>query len=315
MSISIAAIVGPTATGKSDIGVEVAGILNGEVVSVDSMQVYRGMDIGTAKVTKDEQYTLGGKFIPHHMLDIVEPDIEYSVGRYQEEATAVIQEIHLRGRLPVLVGGTGLYYHALVNEYEFSPGEQNWELREQLRNEAQTKGTQYLHQKLVQVDPQAAQAIHPNDVKRVVRALEVFYKTGQRISESTKNRKQTYRIAAAGLFLEREELYENVNKRVDRMLEQGLIDEVQKLMDKGLTASNISMQALGYKEVLGYLKGEYDLETCTELLKRDTRRFAKRQLTWFKRDKSIKWFNVRDYAQKEDLVEAIVSYIQVSLQI
>jgi len=315
MSISIAAIVGPTATGKSETAIEVAGLLNGEVVSVDSMQVYRGMDIGTAKVREEERYTRNGIYIPHHMVDIVDPDVEYSVGRFQEEAALVIKDIHERGKLPVLAGGTGLYFNAVVYEYEFAPGEQNWKLREQLRQEAAEKGVQYLHKRLADVDPKAAEAIHPNDVKRVVRALEVNIKTGQRISETTKNPSRTYRTAAAGLYLDREDLYEKVNKRVDIMLEQGLTQEVKGLMDRGLKPSSISMQALGYKEVAAYLQGEYDLETCMELLKRETRRFAKRQLTWFRRDKNIKWFNVNDYEDQLDLVEAIVSYIQESLQI
>lgn len=315
MSISIAAIVGPTATGKSETAIEVAGLLNGEVVSVDSMQVYRGMDIGTAKVREEERYTRNGIYIPHHMVDIVDPEVEYSVGRFQEEAALVIKDIHERGKLPVLAGGTGLYFNAVVYEYEFAPGEQNWKLREQLRQEAAEKGVQYLHKRLADVDPKAAEAIHPNDVKRVVRALEVNIKTGQRISETTKNPSRTYRTAAAGLYLDREDLYEKVNKRVDIMLEQGLTQEVKGLMDRGLKPSSISMQALGYKEVAAYLQGEYDLETCMELLKRETRRFAKRQLTWFRRDKNIKWFNVNDYEDQLDLVEAIVSYIQESLQI
>lgn len=315
MSISIAAIVGPTATGKSETAIEVAGLLNGEVVSVDSMQVYRGMDIGTAKVREEERYTRNGTYIPHHMVDIVDPDVEYSVGRFQEEAALVIKDIHERGKLPVLAGGTGLYFNAVVYEYEFAPGEQNWKLREQLRQEAAEKGVQYLHKRLADVDPKAAEAIHPNDVKRVVRALEVNIKTGQRISETTKNPSRTYRTAAAGLYLDREDLYEKVNKRVDIMLKQGLTQEVKGLMDRGLKPSSISMQALGYKEVAAYLQGEYDLETCMELLKRETRRFAKRQLTWFRRDKNIKWFNVNDYEDQLDLVEAIVSYIQESLQI
>ena len=315
MHISIAAIVGPTATGKSETAIEVAGLLNGEIISVDSMQIYRGMDIGTAKVKPQDRYTRDGRYIPHHMLDIVEPDVDYNVGRYQEEAALKIKEIHAKGKLPVLVGGTGLYYNALVNEYEFSPEEQNRALREQLREEAKNMGAQHLHDKLAGVDPKAAEAIHPHDLKRVIRALEVFYKTGQRISESTKNPIQTYLTAAAGLYLEREELYNNVNRRVDRMLEQGLIEEVKNLLEQGVKASNSSMQALGYKEVVGYLQGEYDLETCVELLKRDTRRFAKRQLTWFRRDSEIKWFNIRDYHNKTSLVEAIVNYIQLRLQI
>lgn len=315
MRIPIAAIVGATATGKSETAIEVAGILDGEIISVDSMQVYRGMNIGTAKVAPGERFTESGKYIPHHLLDIVEPDVDYNVGRYQEEAGQAVQEIFQRKKLPLLVGGTGLYFNALVYEYEFTPGGQNYELRSELWQQAENCGHRYLHEKLKIIDPKAAQAIHPNDTKRVIRALEVYYQTGQRISERTKSRKQTYRLAAAGLYLEREELYRRVDQRVDRMLEQGLVEEVRALLERGIKPDSVSMQALGYKEVAAYLLGQYDLETCVNLLKRNTRRFAKRQLTWFKRDKNIKWFHLAEYDSKGKLVEAIASYFQASLQI
>lgn len=315
MKIRTGAIVGPTATGKSEMAVEVAGILDGEIVSVDSMQVYRGMDIGTAKVSHQERFTADGKYIPHHMLDIVDPDVDYSVGRFQEEASQVIKDIHDRGKLPILVGGTGLYYNALVYDYEFVPGAHDTAFRSELWNQAETIGSHKLHQTLSLVDPRAAEAIHPNDTKRIIRALEVYNLTGKRISESTKDRKQTYNTAAAGMYLDREELYERVNLRVDKMFEQGLVEEVKSLLDRGIDTDSSAIQALGYKEVAGYLLGQYDFETCVELLKRDTRRFAKRQLTWFKRDKNIKWFNLGNFSSKQHLVESISSYIKDSLQI
>jgi len=315
MKIPIAAVVGPTATGKSEIGIEIAGILGGEIVSVDSMQVYRGMDIGTAKVMPDERFTKDGKEIPHHMLDIADPGENYSVGRYQEEAGEIIKQIHQRGNLPILVGGTGLYFNALVYEYEFAPGNQDTRLRSQLLKEAEEKGSIHLHERLKAVDPAAASAIHPNDTRRIIRALEVYYQTGRRISETTKERKQTFKLVAAGLYLEREDLYRRIDRRVDIMLQKGLVEEVKQLLNRGIRPDSISMQALGYKEIAGYLSGEYDYDHCVELLKRNTRRFAKRQMTWFKRDKNIKWFNVSDYKRKEALVETIACYFQTSLQI
>jgi tRNA dimethylallyltransferase len=313
--IPLGAIIGPTATGKSTTAIEVAGILNGEIISVDSMQVYRGMDIGTAKVGPDERYTADGKYIPHHMLDIVDPDVDYSVGRFQKEAALAVKDIHTRGKLPILVGGTGLYFNALVYEYEFSPGAQDTALRSILWKEAETHGPDFLHEKLQVVDPQAAKSIHPHDTKRVIRALEVYKQTGKRISESTRNRKKTYKLAAAGLYMDRNELYERVNLRVDQMIDQGLVEEVKELLDQGIEPSTVSMQALGYKEVAGYLLGQYDLETCIHLLKKNTRKFAKRQLTWFRRDKNIKWFSVSQFESKTKLVEGIASYFRDSLQI
>ena len=315
MRIPIAAIVGPTATGKSEVGIEVAGIVGGEIVSVDSMQVYKGMDIGTAKVMPEERYTKDGRHIPHHMLDIVDPQVPYSVGRYQEEAGQVIKDIFSRGKLPILVGGTGLYFNALVYEYEFKPGGQNTQLRWELWNHAEKEGALSLHERLKAVDPKAASAIHPNDIKRVVRALEVYYQTGRPISESTKERKQTYSIAATGLYMEREELYARVEQRVDIMLGKGLVEEVRQLLNQGIKPDGISMQALGYKEIAGFLLGQYSYDECVHMLKRNTRRFAKRQMTWFKRDKNIKWFNVQEYESKKQLVETIACYFQTSLQI
>lgn len=315
MKIPVAAIVGPTATGKSEVGIEVAGIIGGEIVSVDSMQVYRGMDIGTAKVMPDEQYTKGGRPIPHHMLDIVDADNTYSVGRYQEEARRVIKDIFQRRRLPILVGGTGLYYNALVYEYEFMLEGHNDQLRSELWGYAEKKGSLYLHDKLKAVDPNAALAIHHNDAKRIIRALEVYYLTGRPISESAKNRKQTYDLAAVGLYMEREALYARVDQRVDIMLEKGLVEEVRRMLSQGIKPEGISMQALGYKEIAGYLLGYYDYDECVRTLKRNTRRFAKRQMTWFKRDKNIKWFNVQEYRSKDHLVEITACYFQSSLQI
>lgn len=315
MKIPIAGIVGPTATGKSDTAIEVAGILDAEIISVDSMQVYRQMDIGTAKVMPEKRYTSDGKYIPHHMLDIVAPDADYSVDRFQKEAALAVEDIYSRGKLPLLVGGTGLYFNALVYEYEFIPGARDMHLRSELWQQAEIKGPLSLYEKLRFVDPQAAQSIHPHDTKRVIRALEVYKQTGQRISESTKSRKKSYISSIAGLSMERQQLYKRVDQRVDKMMEEGLLDEVKNLLDQGIHAESVSMQALGYKEVAGYLLGEYDLKTCIHLLKRNTRRFAKRQLTWFKRDKNIKWFDLEQFSCKGKIVEAIASYFQTSLQI
>jgi len=315
MSIPVGAIVGPTATGKSKVAVEVAEILNGEIISVDSMQVYIGLDIGTAKIRKEERYSSSGKYIEHHMIDVVTPDVNYNVADFKLQAKRLIEEIHSRGKIPVLVGGTGLYYHAVIREYEFPPGSYDKELRSQLRKEAQKFGSEHLHRKLVSVDPDAAKKIHPNDTKRIIRALEFYYVTGRRISQIKNKVENKYKLAATGLFLERKKLYEAINRRVDKMLEEGLIEEVRSLLNKGYPTSANWAQGLGYKQVIGYLEGQYDLETCAELIKRDTRRYAKRQLTWFKRDKSITWFDVASYPNIGNMAEAIASHIQQRLQI
>jgi len=315
MSISIGAIVGPTATGKSKVAVEVADILDGEIVSVDSMQVYIGLDIGTAKIKKEERFAKSGKYIEHHMIDIVTPDINYNVADFQKEAVKIIKDIHSRGKLPILVGGTGLYYNAVVYGYEFPRDSFDEDMRLELIKEAEEKGSMHLYKKLVSADPKAAEKIHPNDTKRIIRALEYFYLTGKRISDSAGKNKACYRTASVGLYMERSKLYSAIEKRVDKMIEEGLIEEVRDLVNKGYKTDSNWAQGLGYKHVLGFLEGKYDINTCIELIKRETRNYAKRQLTWFKRDKNIVWFNVADYSDLQELAKAIVTHIYQRLQI
>lgn len=282
-------IIGPTAAGKTAVSVQCAQALDGEIVSGDSMQVYRGMDIGTAKITPHEKQN-----IPHHMIDIINPNEEFSVADFQQRAQSCIDNILTRGKLPILVGGTGLYIQAIVDNLDFTEIEIDWDFRNHLKVLAREKGNAYLHQQLKNVDPQAALKIHPNDLRRMIRALEVFEKTGKPISEFQKASKQIpspYSPIMIGISMEREVLYDRINERVEKMFEMGLEEEVKKMLRKGYDSSLIAMQGLGYKEVIPYLQGQYDLEEVKRVLKRDTRHFAKRQLTWFKRDERITWFN------------------------
>ncbi len=301
------AVVGPTASGKTDVGVQLALKLDGEVVSADSMLVYQGMDIGTAKPTEEEM-----QGVPHHMIDVVAPDEEYSVARYQDEAGQVIAQIHDKDKLPILVGGTGLYVRAVVDEYHFDAPGENSELREMLLKQAQQNGKQWLHDQLAKVDPLAAKKIHPNNVRRVIRALEVYQLTGKRISDMQRANYQNarYHLALFGLRMQRDKLYHRIDQRVDKMIKQGLVDEVKTLISRGINRSMTAMQALGYKEIAAYLDGEITLNQAIDLIKRDTRRFAKRQLTWFKRDPRIHWVDVHNYDNTSKLAEEIICHWQ-----
>lgn len=306
MQEAIVAIVGPTAVGKTRLSLQLAQDLDGEIISTDSMQIYQGMDIGTAKASLEEQ-----ELVPHHMIDVVAPNEEFSVADFQEAADKLIPEISQRGHLPMLVGGTGLYLKAVIDGFIFPEMETDWDLRERLEEEAKEHGTEYVHDKLRQVDPKLADKLHPNDLRRVIRGIEVYKHTGQTITyykEKAKNTPPRYQALKIGLRRNREELYQRINKRVDLMIEEGLVGEVEELHNKGYHKDLISMQGLGYKEILAYLEGEYDLEEAVRLIKRDTRHFAKRQFTWFKRDKSIHWFNVDEY-KFEDLLSDVKKLI------
>ena len=281
MAQPLIVIAGPTAVGKSEIAAGLARAVHGEVISADSMQVYRGMDIGSAKVTKEEM--LG---VPHHLIDTADPTEAYDAARYAEEAKAAIREISGRGRLPILCGGTGFYIQAVVRDIDFSQEGARPQLREELWAFAQQNGDEALHARLLAVDPEAAAAIHPHNRKRVIRAIEYFEETGEKISVHNareKARPTPYDLLFFYLDDGRENLYRRIDRRVDRMIEAGLVEEVQKLKDSGLTRRNSSMQGLGYEEILAYLDGEYDLAEAVRILKRDTRHFAKRQETWFNR--------------------------------
>jgi tRNA dimethylallyltransferase len=301
-------IVGPTAVGKTALSVELAKRLNGEIVSADSMQVYRYMDIGTAKPTLDER---GG--IPHHMMDILEPGEPFNVAQYQRMADEAMEGIYQRGRLPILVGGTGLYIKTVVDGFLFPDSGRDPEFRRAMEEKAFKFGNECLYDELRKVDPEAAQKIHLNDLRRIIRALEVFHTTGRPISEQQKGwdaHEPRYQAIFFGLTMDRAALYERIEARVDGMMEAGLLHEVTCLFEREYSERITSMQALGYKEIIGYLKGEYSLERAVEILKRDTRRYAKRQLTWFKRDKRILWMRVDEYREKEQLLEDMVERIE-----
>lgn len=292
-------ITGPTATGKTDLAVQVALKLHGEIVSADSMLVYQGMNIGTAK--PDIEARQG---IPHHLIDIIAPGEAYNVAQYQQDAETVIANIHNSNKLPILVGGTGLYIRAVIDKYNFNvPGEDR-ELRRLLQNKVQEQGHEWLHQQLNAVDPVAAAKIHPHNVRRVIRAIEVYQLTGKRFSDVQQASYQNnakYHLSLFGLDLPREILYRRIELRVDKMLQMGLVEEVQGLMQVGINRQATAMQGLGYKEIAAYLDGEISLAQAVELLKRNTRRYAKRQFTWFKRDPRICWLetnNVEINSQK-----------------
>lgn len=307
MREEILAIVGPTAVGKTKLSLRLAQDLAGEIISADSMQIYEGMDIGTAKASPEEQ-----ELVPHHMIDIAEPDEEFSVADFQSEVDELIPAIDQRGKLPMLVGGTGLYVKSVIQGFLFPDMEKDWELRNRLEAEAEEKGTEHVHDKLKEVDPTLADKLHPNDLRRVIRGIEVYRQTGKTIThfkKKAKERPPRYKADKIGLFREREKLYERINKRVENMIDQGLIAEVKNLYEQGYDLELTSMQALGYKQLIKHFEGEYDLEEAIRLIKRDTRHFAKKQLTWFKRDDSIKWFDVGKYDFNE-LVTAVKKEIK-----
>lgn len=301
-------LVGPTAAGKSALGVELARKFGGEIISGDSMQVYRGLNIGTAKIKPDER-----KGVPHHLLDIKGPEEPFSVAEFQSLARSKIEEIASRGKLPFLVGGTGLYIQAVLDDYRFSEQNDIREYREELYRLAEEKGQAFLHNELAGVDPAAAQKIHPSDLKRVIRALEYYKLTGSRISENTAaggpNEHSRYRTLLIGLTMERAALYERINARVDKMLAEGLPEEARSLLERGYHPQSQALQGLGYRQMIQYLRNECSYQEAVERIKRDTRRFAKRQLTWFKRDKRINWFETDKYANYRIMLDEIISLV------
>lgn len=282
-------LIGPTAVGKTSLSLELAEMYDCEIISGDSMQVYKGMDIGTAKLSPEEQ-----KRVPHHMIDIIDPHEPFSVSDFQRMARAIIAEIHGRGKLPFLVGGTGLYVESVCYDFRFGGAGEDRAFREAMRKKAAAEGSDVLHRKLSQVDPAAAERIHPNDLRRIIRALEVYKQTGKPLSDSwdQSERQSPYQLCFIGLNMEREQLYRRIEERVDRMIEAGLVQEVERLLRQGVPEDAISMQGLGYKEMVPYLRGEQTLAEATLLLKRNTRRFAKRQLSWFRRMPDIHWIDV-----------------------
>ena len=270
----VVVIVGPTAVGKTKTGIELAKAFDGEIVSGDSVQVYRGMDIGSAKVTKEE-----AEGIPHHLIDICDPDDAMSVAMFQQLARAAIDDIYARGKLPIIVGGTGLYIRSILYDYEFVERPVDEALREELERLAEVKGREALHQRLVQLDPERAATIHPNNVRRVVRALEVAMQGDTQTTDSAPSEHYDYRLFV--LHADREILYDRINQRVDAMMEAGLVEEVERLLAQGYRETQ-AMRAIGYKEVIPFIDGNISKEKATDLLKQHTRQFAKRQLTWFR---------------------------------
>jgi tRNA dimethylallyltransferase len=293
-------IVGPTAVGKSSLGIEIAQKYNGEIISGDSMQVYRHLDIGTAKITKDE---MNG--IAHHMIDILSVTEDFSTAKFKDRAIPIIECINNNNKLPIIVGGTGLYIQSLIDNYNFISIDSSQEFREEKQQQLEKYGNEALYNELILVDSLAAQKIHPNDSKRIIRALEVFHITnGEKLSSISNKSASPYNLMFIGLTMDRGKLYEIINNRVDTMIEKGLIQEVEQLWELGLPKDSTAMQGIGYKELFPYITGEKQLEECVELLKRNTRRFAKRQLTWFRRDLRIEWFQV-DQMDKLSLLEKI----------
>ena len=287
---TLVGIVGPTATGKTAVGLELAKKLDGEIVSADSMAVYKGMDIGTAKPTAAEQAA-----VRFHLIDVVRPDEEFSVAEFKRLAERAVADIIARHRLPLLVGGTGLYVRAVTGGLNIPAVGPDRKLRESLKAEAAAFGNERLLERLRAVDPAAAERIHARDLKRIIRALEVYVLTGLPISHFHSTAGSTdaaYHVRLFGLNMSRTALYERIERRVDEQIEAGLVQEVSGLLAGGYTVELPSMKGLGYKQIAGYLLGEYDFETAVALLKRDTRRFAKRQLTWFRADPRIRWIDV-----------------------
>ena len=280
-------LTGPTAVGKTKLSIALAKAVNGEIISADSMQVYRYMDVGSAKITPDE---MDG--VPHHLVDVLEPTEDFNIVLFQQLAKKSMEEIYSKGRIPILVGGTGFYIQAITRDIDFTQSEQDDSYRKELESLAAEKGSSFLHDMLASVDPKSAEDIHENNVKRVIRALEFYKQNGTRISEHNEEQKEhvsPYNLAYFVLIAPRPLLYERIDARVDEMLKNGLVEEVKTLQRMGCHRGMVSMQGLGYKEILAWLEGEYPYDEAIRILKRDTRHFAKRQLTWFRREGEVTW--------------------------
>lgn len=290
-------LTGPTAAGKTKASIGLAKAVGGEIISADSMQVYRYMDIGSAKIRAEE---MDG--VPHYLIDVLEPTEEFHVVKFQELARQAMEEIYEKGMIPIVTGGTGFYIQALLYDIDFTESSEDTGYRKELADFADRYGEEALHAKLREVDERAAEEIHPNNRKRVIRALEFYHLTGQKISEHNETERQKespYQFAYFVLNDERERLYGRIDRRVDQMLEEGLVDEVRKLKDMGCTRDMVSMKGLGYKEILAYLEGEIPFEEAVRILKRDTRHFAKRQITWFKRERDVIWVPKQEFDYDE----------------
>ncbi len=310
MPYKVIVIAGPTAVGKTEYAIRIANAFDGEIVSCDSMQIYRYMDIGSAKPTPEER-----KKAVHHLIDFVDPHENFSVAKYQKIARDTIEEISIHGKLPVIEGGTGLYLNSILYEMDFGSAPKHDEYRESLYKYAEKYGQDNLHNKLMEIDPESAERIHPHNVKRVIRALEAAEMDEKPLQDFSLVRRKDTAIEPImlGLTRKRENLYNRIDIRVDKLIDDGLLDEVNKLMTMGFGKDDISMKGIGYKELIAYMEGEYDLEEAIRLIKRNTRRYAKRQLTWFRRYKEMKWFDLDEYKDENEASEDILQWLRTKM--
>ncbi len=301
-------ITGPTAAGKTAISINLAKRVSGEIISADSVQVYKGLDIGSAKITHDEM-----QGVPHHLIDICEPTDDYNVASFTEEGRKAIDKIYANNNLPIIVGGTGFYIQALIKDLDFKSEDESNEIRSYYEKLCEEKGAQYLHDLLKETDPKSAESIHPNNTKRVIRALEFYKKTGKLMSSNNEEQRlqdSPYNFAYFVLTKDRETLYKDIDRRVDIMIKNGLVEEVKGLIDAGLNKTHTAMQGLGYKEIYDHLTGEISLDEAIYIIKRDTRHFAKRQLTWFKREKECIWINKADFRSEDDILSFMIKTLK-----
>ena len=302
-------LAGPTAVGKTAASIRLAKAVGGEIISADSMQVYRHMDIGSAKIRPEEM-----EGVPHYLVDVLEPEEDFNVVRFQQMAKAAAEEIYARGRIPIAAGGTGFYIQALLYDIDFTENDGDSSFRRKLEKTAEEKGGEYLHALLQEADPEAALQKHPHYIKRMIRALEFHHQTGGKISEhneTEREKESPYNFAYFVLTDDRSRLYDRIDRRVDLMMEEGLLDEVRFLKERGVRRDSTAMQGLGYKELYAFLDGEYPLEEAVRIIKRDTRHFAKRQLTWFKRERDVIWADKSVIGQDDD---AVIDFILKELK-
>lgn len=302
-------ISGPTASGKSDLSIKLAKLIDGEIISADSMQVYKGMDIGSAKITEDEMCG-----VKHYLIDVLDPKDDFNIYYFKEEAKKAFDEIRSKGKIPIIVGGTGFYIQGFLYDIDFCESEgENLPLRDELTELSKEKGSKALHDMLKELDPKAAEAIHENNVKRVIRAIEFYKETGKSITEHNeemRKRSSPYNFAYFCLTRNRKELYERIDRRVDKMIEEGLVEEVKRLKETGLSKDNHSMLGLGYKEILDHLDKKISLEEAIYIIKRDTRHFAKKQLTWSRREKDVITVDRDDFPSESDILSFITGILK-----
>lgn len=302
-------LTGPTAVGKTDMSIQLAKAINGEIISADSIQVYKYMDIGSAKITEDEM-----QGVKHYLIDELYPNEEFNINIFKNKACEYMEEIYSKGKIPIIAGGTGFYIQSVLYDVQFEDDEKDENYRKELEQIAKEKGNGYLHELLKEVDEEAAEDIHENNVKRVIRALEFYKNTGKKISEHNQEQWMNvspYNFVYLVLNDDRDSLYFRINKRVDKMFEDGLVDEVKLLLEKGYTKDLVSMKGIGYKEVVEYLEGKYSLDTCIDTIKKNTRHFAKRQLTWFRRENEVTMININEFNyNRERILEEILKILE-----